>query len=183
MTWRVLPAPSGIVSPTCHVGTAVAHRLAGEGYPWGSARHALEAGEPGFVILAPRTRRAASPARGEPACPRAPAVYAMYAGEPPRTWVAYVGMASDLHGRLFQHFVRVDSSVVAAAAVRLDLDYIRYVDWWEHEQFTYGAGRHAAELVAFDVFEPLLRSRGIPRPRRSRAITTPGDPVRVVELR
>jgi hypothetical protein len=86
----------------------------------------------------------------------------MYAGEPPRTWVAYVGMASDLHGRLFQHFVRRDSSVVAAAAVRLDLDYIRFVDWWEDEQFTDGAVRHAAELVAFDVFEPGLRSRGNP---------------------
>jgi hypothetical protein len=94
--------------------------------------------------------------------PRAPAVYAMYAGEPPRTWVAYVGMASDLHGRLFQHFVRRDSSVVAAAAVRLDLDYVRHVDWWEHEQFSDGAVRHAAELVAFDVFEPVLRSRGNP---------------------
>jgi hypothetical protein len=94
--------------------------------------------------------------------PRAPAVYAMYAGEPPRAWVAYVGMAGDLHLRLFQHFVRRDSSVVAAAAVRLDLDYIRYVEWWEHAYFSDGARRHAAELVAFDVFEPVLRSRGNP---------------------
>jgi hypothetical protein len=86
----------------------------------------------------------------------------MYAREPPRTWVAYVGMAGDLHNRLFQHFVRRDSSVVAAAAVRLDLDYIRHVEWWEHERFTDDATRHAAELVAFDVFEPVLRSRGNP---------------------
>src|SRR5262245_8537370 len=94
--------------------------------------------------------------------PHVPAVYAMYAGEPPRTWVAYVGMASDVHGRLFQHFVRRDSSVVAAAAVRLDLDYIRFVEWWEHEDFKDSAIRHAAELIAFDVFEPVLRSRGNP---------------------
>jgi hypothetical protein len=94
--------------------------------------------------------------------PRGPAVYAMYAGEPPRTWVAYVGMAGDLHNRLFQHFVRRDSSVVAAAAVRLDLDHIRFVEWWEHEYFGDDAKRHAAELVAFDVFEPVLRSRGNP---------------------
>jgi hypothetical protein len=94
--------------------------------------------------------------------PRGPGVYAMYAGEPPRTWVAYVGMARELNLRLFQHFVRRDSSVVAAAAVRLDLDYIRYVDWWEHESFADDASRHAAELVAFDVFEPVLRSRGNP---------------------
>ncbi len=94
--------------------------------------------------------------------PRAPGVYAMYAGEPPRTWVAYVGMAGDLHGRLFQHFVRKDSSVVAAAAVRLDLDYIRHVDGWYRDEFADGSVRHAAELVAFDVFEPVLRSRGNP---------------------
>ena len=55
-------------------------------------------------------------------------LYAMYAGEPPRTWVAYVGMVGNMHLRLFQHFIRRDSSVVAAAAVRLDLDYIRYVE-------------------------------------------------------
>ena len=94
--------------------------------------------------------------------PRGPAVYAMFAGEPPRTWVAYVGMAGNLHNRLFQHFVRRDSSVVAAAAVRLDLDYIRYVEWWEHAHFSDDAKRHAAELVAFGIFEPVLRSRGNP---------------------
>jgi len=94
--------------------------------------------------------------------PRVPAVYAMYAGEPPRTWVAYVGMARDLHARLSQHFIRQDSSIVAAAAVRLDLDYVRYVEWWEREGFDDDARRHAAELVAFDVFEPVLRSRGNP---------------------
>jgi hypothetical protein len=56
------------------------------------------------------------------------------------------GMAGDLHGRLFQHFVRRDSSVVAAAAVRLDLDYIRYVDWWEHERLGYAARGGAGRL-------------------------------------
>lgn len=86
----------------------------------------------------------------------------MYAGEPPRTWVAYVGMAGNLHGRLFQHFIRQDSSIAAAAAVRLDLEYVRYVEWWEHEDFSDENKRHAAELVAFDVFEPVLRSRGNP---------------------
>jgi hypothetical protein len=94
--------------------------------------------------------------------PRVPAVYAMYAGEPPRTWVAYVGMAGNVHARLSQHFIRQDSSIVAASAVRLDLDYIRYIEWWEHQDFGDEAKRHAAELIAFDVFEPLLRSRGNP---------------------
>src|SRR5919202_1075098 len=92
--------------------------------------------------------------------PRRPAVYAMYAGEPPRTWVAYVGMAGNLHGRLFQHFVRRDSSVVAAAAVRLELDYVRFVDWWQDERFGDDAYRGAAELAAFEVLKPVLVSRG-----------------------
>jgi hypothetical protein len=86
----------------------------------------------------------------------------MYAGEPPRTWVAYVGMAANVHRRLSQHFINRDSSVITAGAVRLDLEYIRYVEWWEHEDFSDGAKLHAAELVAFDVFEPVLRSRGSP---------------------
>jgi hypothetical protein len=81
-------------------------------------------------------------------------------------------MAGDLHGRLFQHFIRRDSSVVAAAAVRLDLDYIRHIDWWEDPRFKDSAVRHAAELVAFDVFEPVLRSRG--RPTRA-ALDLYGD--------
>jgi hypothetical protein len=60
--------------------------------------------------------------------PRTPAVYAMYGGEPPRTWVAYVGMAGDIQGRLIQHFVRRDSSVVtgsSAVGVNIDLSEIR----------------------------------------------------------
>jgi hypothetical protein len=39
---------------------------------------------------------------------------------------------------------------------------MRYVEWWEHDTFSDGTKRHAAELVAFDVFEPVLRSRGNP---------------------
>jgi hypothetical protein len=82
-------------------------------------------------------------------------------------------MARDLHARLSQHFIRQDSSIVAAAAVRLDLEYVRYVEWWEHEDFGDESKRHAAELVAFDVFEPVLRSRGNPtRP----AVELYGDP-------
>jgi hypothetical protein len=114
---------------------------------------ARSVGETGYPALLPFTRctRASLRGRGSPTS----------------------GMAGDLHGRLFQHFVRRDSSVVAAAAVRLDLDYIRYVDWWEHERFGDEATQHAAELVAFDVFEPVLRSRGSP----SRAATDLyGDP-------
>jgi hypothetical protein len=34
-------------------------------------------------------------------------------------------MAGNLHLRVSQHFIRQDSSIVAATAVRLDLDYIQ----------------------------------------------------------
>jgi hypothetical protein len=92
--------------------------------------------------------------------PRAPAVYAMY-GSGRR--VAYVGMAGQLHSRLSQHFVRRDSSVVTPATpVRLDTDHIRHVEWWEHASFADRDLLHAAELVAFDVLDPVLRSRGNP---------------------
>lgn len=96
--------------------------------------------------------------------PRVPAVYAMHGGEPPRTWVAYVGIAGDIQGRLIQHFVRRDSSVVTgSSAVGVNIDLVRHVDWWEHPDFANGDHRHAAELIAFDVLDPALRSRGNPR--------------------
>jgi hypothetical protein len=99
--------------------------------------------------------------------PREPAIYVMYGGEKVGAgWVAYVGEASDLRSRLEQHFVRRDSSAVAgASAVGLKVENIRYVEWWQHERFADDDQRHAAELLAFTVFDPVMRSRG--RPRRA----------------
>ena len=91
-------------------------------------------------------------------------MYALYGGQPPRTWVAYVGMAGDLNRRLIQHFVNRDSSVVTgASAAGLNIDLVRRVDWWEHPSFGDGDALHAAELIAFEVLDPALRSRGNPR--------------------
>lgn len=96
--------------------------------------------------------------------PRVPGVYAMHGGDPPRTWVAYVGIAGDIQGRLIQHFVRRDSSVVTqSSAVGLNIDFVNHVDWWQHPDFTDADHRHAAEMIAFDVLDPALRSRGNPR--------------------
>ena len=107
--------------------------------------------------------------------PRVPAVYAMYGGEPPRTWVAYVGIAGDIQGRLIQHFVRRDSSVVTkSSAVGVNIDLVRFVDWWEHPDFEDDDRRHAAEMVAFDVLDPALRSRGNPR-QAARLLAQDGD--------
>jgi hypothetical protein len=99
-----------------------------------------------------------------PEVPKRPAVYAMYGGEPPRTWVAYVGTAGDLNRRLVQHFVNRDSSVVTGtSAAGINIDAVRYVEWWEDPRFEDPDVRHAAELVAFEVLDPALRSRGNPR--------------------
>ena len=84
----------------------------------------------------------------------------MYGGEQPRARVAYVGAAGNLRQRLGQHFINRDSSdVTGTSAAGLNIDHIRYVEWWEHPVFAEQERRRAAELVAFDVLDPALRSR------------------------
>jgi hypothetical protein len=93
--------------------------------------------------------------------PSRPAVYAMYGGQGRGLYVAYVGLASNLRQRLTQHLIRRDSSVVTGtSAVSLNPDLIIEVRWWEHPDFARPEMLEAAELVAFDVLEPVLRSRG-----------------------
>jgi len=71
-------------------------------------------------------------------------------------YVAYVGDATRLKNRVTQHLVRSDSSITTGtSAATLKPEYVTEVRWWED-----GAALHAAELVAFDVLEPVLRSRG-----------------------
>jgi hypothetical protein len=93
--------------------------------------------------------------------PARPGVYALYDREPGKTDPAYVGITGNLRTRLVQHFVRRDSSVVTGtSAAGLNIDRVRYVAWWESEDFADNEKRHAAELVAFDELKPTLRSRG-----------------------
>jgi hypothetical protein len=95
------------------------------------------------------------------AVPKEPGIYAMYGGLPPRTWVAYVGQAGNVAQRLAQHLDRRSSSVATGtSAVGLNVDHIAYVAWWLHPSFSDKVYRLAAELVAFRVLEPALRSRG-----------------------
>jgi hypothetical protein len=76
-------------------------------------------------------------------------------------WVAYVGEGGNLASRIDQHFVRRDSSVATGvAAATLNPDAVREVRWWEDASFDAKAARQAAELVAFRVLDPALRSRG-----------------------
>lgn len=72
-----------------------------------------------------------------------------------------MGVAGKLKQRVLQHLVRRDSSVTTrASAVVLRPEYITEIRWWEHQDFSERHVLEAAELVAFDVLEPILRSRG-----------------------
>ena len=93
--------------------------------------------------------------------PNVPAVYAMYGGQRPHLYVAYVGIAGKLRNRVVQHLVRRDSSVATGtSAAMLNPDYVTAVWWWEHPEFVEKHVLQAAELVAFDELGPALRSRG-----------------------
>lgn len=96
--------------------------------------------------------------------PNQPAVYALYGGRGRGAHVAYVGSARDLRTRLTQHLIRRDSSITTGAAVvTLNADLVTQARWWEHPNFHDETWLLAAELVAFDVLEPTLRSRGQPQ--------------------
>jgi hypothetical protein len=93
--------------------------------------------------------------------PGVAAVYAMYGGKDRGSYVAYVGVAGNLKRRVMQHLVRRDSSVATGtSAVMLNPAYVTQVRWWEHSAFEERPALEAAELVAFEVFDPALRSRG-----------------------
>ena len=92
--------------------------------------------------------------------PNVPAVYALYGGRGRTSHVAYVGVTDKLRQRISQHLVRRDSSVVTGVSVvSLDPNLVREVCWWEHSSFAHPTHVLAAESIAFDVLEPILRSR------------------------
>lgn len=112
--------------------------------------------------------------------PRVPALYAMYGGSPQRTWVAYVGQGGNLAERLSQHLERRDSSVTTGVqAVGLNVDHVVHVAWWLHPTFTDDITREAAEVIAFRVLDPALRSRG--NPKRA-AIELANDPAFIAKM-
>jgi hypothetical protein len=91
--------------------------------------------------------------------PQAPAVYALYGGDQ-RKYVAYVGVADKLRSRIEQHVIRRDSSVATGtSAVGINPEYVTELRWWESPRFAERAYLEASEIVAFDVFNPALRSR------------------------
>ena len=93
--------------------------------------------------------------------PNVPAVYAFYSEGRRVSYVAYVGIAGRLKQRIIQHLIRKDSSVATGtSAVNLNPDFVSRINWWEHPNFNKTVHLKAAEMVAFEVLNPALRSRG-----------------------
>jgi len=92
--------------------------------------------------------------------PNRPALYALYGGTGRHVYVAYVGITDKLKRRAAQHLLTRDSSAATGtSAVGINPDYVTEIRWWEHRQFSKPAAREAAELVAFRLLDPALRSR------------------------
>jgi hypothetical protein len=95
------------------------------------------------------------------ALPRVPAVYCLYGGRGRDVHAAYIGVADSLRQRIGQHLVNRDSSIsTGTTVVGLRPEYATEVRWWENRDFSSRDVLLAAELVAFDVLDPALRSRG-----------------------
>jgi hypothetical protein len=93
--------------------------------------------------------------------PNGPAIYALFGGKGKRKFIAYVGIADKLRQRVSQHLVRRDSSIVTGTSVvSLNPDYVTRLKWWEHPTFSKRDYLEAAEIIAFEIFDPILRSRG-----------------------
>jgi hypothetical protein len=92
--------------------------------------------------------------------PNRPALYALYGGTGRHLYVAYVGITDKLKRRAIQHLVTRDSSAATGtSATGINPDYVTEICWWEHRRFSKLAAREAAELVAFELLNPALRSR------------------------
>lgn len=92
--------------------------------------------------------------------PNRPALYALQGGTGSRVYAAYVGIGDSLRRRVAQHLLSRDSSVATGtSAVGINPDYVTAIRWWEHPRFSKRSVLEAAELVAFDVLDPALRSR------------------------
>lgn len=114
--------------------------------------------------------------------PSIPAVYVMYGGSE-RKYIAYVGTGSDLKRRIDQHLNKRDSSVsTGTSASCLNPDYVTELKWWEHEEFEEKYKREAAEIVAFEKFNPSLRSRGNPSNREKQLAKDEVFKDRIVDL-
>jgi hypothetical protein len=93
--------------------------------------------------------------------PNHPAIYAIYGGRGGKNQAAYIGISGNLRRRIEQHLEKRNSSVTAGESiVGLNPAFVTRIDWWTDPSFENGPMLEAAELIAFELFNPVLRSRG-----------------------
>jgi hypothetical protein len=115
--------------------------------------------------------------------PDVPAVYALYGGRGRSVYVASVGITDDLRARIEQLLVRHDATVATGSpAVSLNPDYVTEVRWWTHPSFLEQANLEAAELIAYDVLEPILSNRSGITDRAKQLYNDPAFVGRMMEL-
>ena len=85
--------------------------------------------------------------------PKAAGIYAMYDRS---GCVAYVGLSKKLRNRIRDHTTYHNR----ASATVLNLDQVSRICWWLNPKFSDKTYREAAEVVAFEVLNPSLCSRG-----------------------
>ena len=87
-------------------------------------------------------------------------IYALHAGGARVSSTVYVGSTGNIRRRISQHLEYRDTSVATgAAAATLNVDEIKSASWWIHPSFEDKIHLAAAELIAFNVLNPTLRSR------------------------
>ena len=93
--------------------------------------------------------------------PNVPAVYALCGRATLHrgTYIAYVGHTDHLRTRINDHLIARKTTIITGlSAVGLNPENVMEVLWWEHPSFSKRTIREAAELVAFEVLNPALRS-------------------------
>ena len=90
--------------------------------------------------------------------PKAAGIYAMYDRNGD---VAYVGLSTNLRNRIEDHMRFRNTSVSTGVSTTvLNPDKVKHICWWLNSRFLDKAYLEAAEVVAFKVLDPSLRSRG-----------------------
>ena len=97
--------------------------------------------------------------------------------------VAYVGISKDVRSRIDQHLYRRDSSIsTGVSTTMLNPDFVTKVEWWIRDVFSEKDVREAAELIAFGIFEPSLRSRGRTSSAAQEKLRDPGLKVQIEKI-
>ena len=95
--------------------------------------------------------------------PQFPGIYGFKGPNDNQGDYSYIGLSNKLRERVSQHLLKRDSSVATgASAISLNPDKIAECHWWIHETFGEREYLEAAELIAFEIFNPTLVSRGSP---------------------